>query len=232
MTNKNNSEPTIYPMPLVRVDLAVFSIQEGCLKVLLSQRKEAPFKNKWGLPGGVLRIDLDESFPAAAKRIGMERIGLVPSGLQQVVTVGGAKRDPRAPWAVSVVFRGMVKPDLQLSLGKRINALEWRPVTDAGASSELAFDHRDLIELAVIDIRNKVHELNFPEGTLPDTFTIPELQSLSEEILGHPLDKVTFRRRVQAKEMLTEIPEGLRGGAHRPAKIYTLKNNSPLSKTN
>lgn len=226
MTNKNNSEPTIYPMPLVRVDLAVFSIQEGCLKVLLSQRKEAPFKNKWGLPGGVLRIDLDESFPAAAKRIGMERIGIAPTGLQQVVTVGGAKRDPRAPWAVSVVFRGMLKPDLQLSLGKRISALEWQPVATAIASSDLAFDHRDLIKLAVNDIQSKVRELNFPEGTLQDTFTIPELQALSEEILGHPLDKVTFRRRVQAKEMLTEIPEGLRGGAHRPAKLYRLTPNS------
>jgi len=226
MTNKNNSEPTIYPMPLVRVDLAVFSIQEGCLKVLLSQRKEAPFKNKWGLPGGVLRIDLDESFPAAAKRIGMERIGIAPTGLQQVVTAGGAKRDPRAPWAVSVVFRGMLKPDLQLSLGKRISALEWQPVANAIASGDLAFDHSDLIKLAVNDIQSKVRELNFPEGTLQDTFTIPELQALSEEILGHTLDKVTFRRRVLAKEMLTEIPEELRGGAHRPAKLYRLTPNS------
>lgn len=226
MTNKNNSEPTIYPMPLVRVDLAVFSIQEGCLKVLLSQRKEAPFKNKWGLPGGVLRIDLDESFPAAAKRIGMERIGLTPNGLQQVVTVGGAKRDPRAPWAVSVVFRGMLKPDLQLSLGKRISALEWQPAATAIASSDLAFDHRDLIKLAVNDIQSKVRELNFPEGTLQDTFTIPELQALSEEILGHTLDKVTFRRRVLAKEILVELPEELRGGAHRPAKLYRLTPNS------
>ena len=64
-----------YPMPFVRVELAVLSIVEGSLAVLLGQRAQAPHAGQWALPGGVLRIDLDEDLEAAAQRVANERLG-------------------------------------------------------------------------------------------------------------------------------------------------------------
>ncbi len=209
-----------YPMPLVRVDVVLFSVQEAGLHVMLSQRQEAPHKGLWGLPGGVLRTDRDLSLEAAARRVAMERLEHPINNLMQVVAVGGADRDPRAAWAMTVVYASVVPADIPTSPGKRVQALAWRPVDSVLSATPLAFDHKDLIGLAAARVRQEVRDLRFPTGSVPQTFTLPELQAFSEGILGESLDKVTFRRRIEAAQLLEPVPGAMRGGAHRPAQVY------------
>lgn len=219
----SRSAPPLHPMPLVRVDVVLLSVAGGYLQVLLSLREEAPFKNHWGLPGGVLRIDLDPTLDAAAQRVATERIGRSLTNLSQVATVGGAHRDLRAPWAMSVVFRSVVPPDLETAPGKRVKALQWRPVSELNRADALAFDHAHLIHLAVEGLRQEIRDMHYPAGTLPDAFTLSELQAHSEAILGAQLDKVTFRRRLDAAGLVAAIPGAVRGGAHRPAQLYQFR---------
>ena len=127
-TVEKNDPARKHPMPFVRLELVLLSVKDGSLQVLLSHREEDPFKGKWGLPGGVLRIDLDASLEDGAQRVSMERLNRVLPSLSQVAAVGGASRDPRAPWAMSVVYRSLVQPDLETSPGKRVQALAWRNV--------------------------------------------------------------------------------------------------------
>jgi 8-oxo-dGTP diphosphatase len=87
-------------------------------------------------------------------------------------------------------------------------------------SAHLAFDHAALIALAVNRIRQDVRDFRFPAGSVPPMFTLPELQAFNEAILGEPLDKVTFRRRIDAAQLLEPVPGEMRGGAHRPAQVY------------
>ena len=228
LTMKSNTPTEVpqavhYPMPLVRVDLVLLAVHEGQLHVLLSQRQEAPFKDQWGLPGGVLRIDLDASLEAAAQRVAHERMGRSLSNLTQVVSVGGANRDPRAPWAMTVVFTSLISVDLPTSPGKRVQALAWKTIEQMDAEGPLAFDHATLIRLAVERVREGVRDFRFPEGSIPDDFTLPELQSISEAILGQHLDKVTFRRRIEAAQLVEPVAGIMRGGAHRPAQVYRLR---------
>ena len=68
--------PKNHPMPFTRLEIAVMSIVDGRLQVLLARRAEAPHAGKWALPGGVLRVDLDRSLEAAAQRVMNERLGL------------------------------------------------------------------------------------------------------------------------------------------------------------
>lgn len=212
--------PQHYPMPLVRVDLVLLTVKEGRLQVMLSHREKAPFESLWGLPGGVLRIDQDISLEAAAQRVARERLVRELSNLKQVVTMGGANRDPRAPWAMTVVYGSLVSPDLEVMPGKRVQALRWQAVDDLAMTGLLAFDHATLIQMAVERIRQDVRDLHYPRGAMPEQFTLPELQTYSEAILGSPLDKVTFRRRIVAAHLLEALPGALRGGAHRPAQVY------------
>jgi 8-oxo-dGTP diphosphatase len=213
----------MYPMPLVRVDLVVLAVHEGQLQVLLSHRREAPFKGKWGLPGGVLRIDLDASLEAGAQRVATERLGRTLPNLGQVAAVGGAKRDPRAPWAMSVVYRSLVKHDLETTPGKRVQALEWRSLEDVCQANDLAFDHAELVAKAVEATRREVRELRFPTGWMPEEFVLSELQAMSEAVLGGRLDKVTFRRRMEADAVAVAVEGKMRqGGAHRPSQLYRL----------
>src|SRR5258706_1133010 len=104
------SQPTKHPMPFTRLEVAVMSLIDGQLKVLLARRAEAPHAGKWALPGGVLRIDLDHTLDAAARRVMFERLGLELPFVRQLCAAGGPTRDPRAPWGLSIVYRALVRP--------------------------------------------------------------------------------------------------------------------------
>jgi 8-oxo-dGTP diphosphatase len=132
-------------------------------------------------------------------------------------------RDPRAPWAMSIIYRSLVQPDLETIPGKRIESLAWSSVEDIAQRKDLAFDHSQLITQAVESTRGEVAAMHFPEGWLTEPFTLGELQFLSEAVLGTSLDKVTFRRRIDAGDIAQPLAGQLRtGGAHRPAQLYRL----------
>ena len=225
MPPRNNQAPAgpIHPMPLVRLDLVVFRVESGTLQVLLAKRKQAPFKGRLGLPGGVLRIDLDASLEAGAQRVAKERLGMALPQVKQVMAVGGAKRDPRAPWAMTVVYRAVLSEELPVQPGKRVQELLWVDANEASQDGKLAFDHAALIGQAVLGLRAEVQALQFGPGFMPDEFTLPQLQARCEAVLGTPLNKVTFRRRVEEAGILKEVPGKMVGGAHRPARVWCLQ---------
>lgn len=215
----------LHEMPFTRVELAVFAVEEGRLQVLLGQRAEAPHAGRWALPGGVVRVDKDSDLDAACQRVARERLGAGLPDPQQVAAVGGRRRDPRAPWALSVVYRAMVRPGtLQAVAGKRLTELRW--VDAAGATgATLAFDHAALLERAVVQLRHQVAALQFPAGLADETFTLGELQAFSEAVLGRPLDKSGFRRRLDAAGAVEPVPGAMRTGPNRPAQVFRLASS-------
>ena len=164
-----------YPMPFVRLELAVLSIVEERLSVLLGRREKAPHAGQWALPGGVLRIDLDEDLEAAAQRVAMERLGVKLPFLRQLLAVGGRLRDQRAPWALSIAYRALLPLEsVNATAGKRLEALRWTPVDAAMHDDTLAFDHATLIREAMGATRHEIDQLELPFGFLPDKFTLGE----------------------------------------------------------
>ena len=51
-------------------------------------------------------------------------------------------------------------------------------------------------------------------------FTLTELQQVYEAILGRPLDKRNFRRKVELLGILTPLKQQKRRGTTRPAQLY------------
>ncbi len=218
---RSDSAAPIYPMPFTRLEIAVMSVIDGSLQVLLARRAQAPCAGQWALPGGALRIDLDSSLDAAAQRVMQERLGLELPFLRQIGAVGGPTRDPRAPWALSVVYRALLPAEgLQISTGKRVEALKWRPVDDVAADQSLAFDHDRLVARAAAITRDEVEVLQLPFGFLPQEFTLGELQATCEQLLGRRLDKSSFRRKLADRGLVEPIEAAMRGGANRPAQLY------------
>lgn len=225
MAKTPQTTPPVHPMPFVRIELAVLSVLDGALHVLLGQRTGEPYSGQWALPGGVLRIDLDADLEAAAMRIASERLETPLPSVSQLCAVGGKLRDPRAPWALSIVFRAMMAADkLQATPGKRLGALRWVPADDAARDEQLAFDHAKLIGNAALETRTEFDNLQFPAGFLSDTFTLSELQAVSEAVLGRRLDKSSFRRRLSDRGCLQEVPGAMKTGTFRPAQLYALSN--------
>ena len=217
-----------YLMPFCRVEIAVQSLIDQRLNVLLIRREEAPYKGFWALPGGVLRVDLDPDLGAAAVRVAKERLGIPPPNLCQMKTVGAKGRDPRgeAGWGLSVVYRALIAEDAAtFTPGKRVTELRWVPVDEL--PTKIAFDHAELIAQAVNQTRSDIAKLSFPTGFVPERFTLGELQVLSEQVLGHTIDKASFRRKLRDRGLVEAIEgEQLRGSAHRPSAIFRLKRSA------
>ncbi|MEQ1755338.1 MAG: NUDIX domain-containing protein [Micropepsaceae bacterium] len=225
MTESPKHAPTRHAMPFTRVEIAVMSLIDGSLHVLLAKRAQAPYAGRWALPGGAVRIDLDGSLDATAQRVMSERLGVKLPFLRQLSTVGGPTRDPRAPWAVSILYRALVPAEgVKLVAGKRIEALEWRAVDEVVTDTKLAFDHAALVVQAVAATRAEIYSLDLPFGFLPDEFTLGELQMACEQLLGRRLDKSSFRRRLADRDLLEAIDGAMRIGAFRPAQLYKRKD--------
>jgi ADP-ribose pyrophosphatase YjhB (NUDIX family) len=214
-------------MPFVRIELVVLTVHEGVLQVLLGRRAEAPYAGRWALPGGVLRIDLDDNLDAACMRVARERLGLELPSATQLCAVGGRSRDPRAPWALSVIYRCTTAPGLLVATpGKRMAELKWAGGFDASADAKLAFDHSDLIHAAVGALQSEVEALRFSPGLITEPFTLGDLQATAEAVLGRALDKSSFRRRIDAGERVEPVGEERRTGPFRPAQLFRLRSRS------
>jgi ADP-ribose pyrophosphatase YjhB (NUDIX family) len=209
-------------MPFTRIELCVFSVIDEELVVLLGLRQSAPFKGKWALPGGALRIDLDETLEAAAQRVAAERIRRDLPYLRQQCAVGGKGRDiERSPWALSVVYRALVPASEPMPpAGKRLEKLQWFSADQACRDPGLAFDHAQLISMATSALRQEIERLDIPFGFLQPTFTLAELQQFCEQLLARKLDKSSFRRRLDDRQAVELVPGEFRGGANRPAQLY------------
>jgi len=213
-----------YEMPFTRIELVVLSLIEGRLCVLLGRRAQAPHAGRWALPGGVLRIDLDRDLDAAVQRTARERLGAELPFTRQLITIGTKGRDPRAPWALAIAYRALLPFDsFRPVAGKRLEELRWEDADAAASDTHLAFDHASLVARAIEATRAEASELLLPAGFLPPTFSLGELQHVCEQILGRPLDKSSFRRKLAARDLVEPVAGEMRGGANRPAQVYRLR---------
>src|SRR4051794_28585799 len=132
-----------YPRPALTVDCVIFGFDETELKVLLIQRGLEPFKGRWALPGGFVRVE--ETLDDAARRELAEETGLTDVFLEQLYTFGALDRDPRER-VVSVAYYALVR-----LVGHEAKAAtdaahaEWFPVSK---TPKLAFDHADILAVA------------------------------------------------------------------------------------
>ena len=203
-----------YARPALTVDCVVFGFDEGELKVLLIQRGLQPFKGRWALPGGFVRVT--ETVDDAARRELAEETGLKNVFLEQLYTFGAVYRDPRER-VVSVAYYALVPlGDFKTKAASDAAAARWFALSSV---PQLAFDHREILDTAIARLRGKVRYEPIGFELLPEKFTLTELQHLYEAVLGTALDKRNFRKKVLGFDFLVSVPEQARG-AHRPAQLY------------
>lgn len=213
--NKNE-----YEKPSVAVDLLVFTVKDDRLKIVLVRRSEHPFKDMLSLPG--VFVGINETLDEAAARGAREEAGLADIYFEQLYTWGDIDRDPRMR-IISVSYLSLTPAEkLTLSAGSRTSSAELYDVEELLASDEeLAFDHRKIIEYGRERIRNKTEYSRIAFEFLPKEFTLPQLQRVYEILLGKPLYKANFRRRVAP--LIDETERMTSGDAHRPSRIYKEK---------
>jgi len=205
-----------YPHPAVTTDTVVFAIRDEQLQILLIRRASEPYAGQWALPGGFLEIG--EGLEDCARRELREETGREGLYLEQLYTFGVPGRDPRER-VLSVAYFALLplfaSPELKAS--SDASAAAWHP---CAALPALAFDHDRIVAMALERLRAKLLYSTIALQFMPDRFTLSQLQSVYETILGAPLDKRNFRKRMQGLGCLEETGEKARNGQHRPARLY------------
>lgn len=207
----------------VAVDVAVCTVHDGALHVLLVQTRGGPFAGWWALPGGLVRAD--ETLDAAAERELSAQTALGDVYLEQLYTFGHPARDPQGR-VVSVAYVGLI-PHRGRFLGGtngKVAQVAWWPVAQLPA---LAYDHGSIVAKAVERLRSKVGYTNLVYALLPTAFALSELHTMYEAILGRPLDRRNFRKKVFSLGLLRPLGRARRG-PHRPAALYAFRRRRPM----
>jgi len=219
-----------YPRPSVSVDIVLFTVVDGALRVLLIARKKHPFKASWALPGGFVRPQ--ENAEQAARRELAEEAGARDIFLEQLFTFTEPKRDPRT-WVISIAHYALVTSErLTIQAGDDASDARWFLIKDnrktgkveavpleGGSPVKLAFDHQQIVQTAMDRIRGKLDYVPIGFQLLPEKFTLSELQTVHEAILNQPLDKRNFRASVM-RDGLVKPTQEWKTGAHRPAQLF------------
>jgi 8-oxo-dGTP diphosphatase len=202
-----------WPRPAVTVDAVVFARADR-LRLLLVQRGVEPFAGRWALPGGF--VHMDESLHDAVRRELAEETGVELAWMEQLQTFGAPDRDPRGR-VISVAYLALVSPEgLALAAGTDADRAAWFDEDDL---PDLAFDHADIVAVARRRLAAKARYQPVGFELLPERFTLAQLQALYEELLGRPLDKRNFRKKVARLGLLQALDEHT-SGPGRPARLH------------
>jgi 8-oxo-dGTP diphosphatase len=204
-----------HPHPAVTVDGVVFGFDETDLKLLLIQRELEPFKGKWALPGGFVRME--EDLEEAVRRELADETGITRLYLEQLYSFGDPKRDPRER-VISIAYYALVKlADHKLRAASDAVDVAWFPVAEL---PKLAFDHEKIVEVALKRLKAKVRYEPIGFELLPEKFTLGELQQLYEIVLEQPVDKRNFRKKILGTDLLDPLDEYQQDVSHRAAQFY------------
>jgi 8-oxo-dGTP diphosphatase len=207
---------------VVEVDVVAFAIRDARLDVLLVNRTQPPFAGDWALPG--VRLDPGERLAHAARRALVERTGLDIAYLEQLYTFDDPSpnrpRDPRGP-TISVAYFALLplKTTTEAQAGRGVEELAWWP---AHKTPRLAFDHRQILNVARERVAAKVEYAPIAFKVLPDEFTMRDLRLVHEALTGRTVTHENNFWRLMANHWNLE-PTGQRKGKQgRPAALYRL----------
>ena len=216
-----------YTKPSVAVDLAIMTVIHGDLHALLVDRPEDDVAG-WAMPGGFVHID--ESPEDSVERVLSEKVGAKPVHFEQLATYGALGRDPRGR-VVSIVYLALCPPEVLRDADLAKVVIDWEGEVGGqavaqmnGARLPLAFDHAAILGDVVKRLRGKLDYSPIAFALLPNRFTLRELQEVHEAILGKPLNKPPFRRKLLDRGMIVPTGEFETGSAYRPAELFEVKS--------
>ncbi|MGG7438110.1 NUDIX hydrolase [Chryseobacterium arthrosphaerae] len=218
-------------LPHISADPVIFGFHQNELKVLLARMN---YRKQWMLPGGYVKKD--EDLDDAVLRILESRAGVTNVFLEEFGVFG---KKNRSEYYFEDFDDSLFQKQRFISVGyyALYNSSELSPVADEMSETcewiylkqlpeiNLAMDHREIIEKALQTLREKISHKPIGYNLLPEKFTLPELQKLYEVILGKPLNRGNFYRKIKNLGILKKLQEQRRGGAHKAPDLYSFDDH-------
>lgn len=216
--------------PHISVDCVIFGFDDERINILLIKRKQEG-KNIYALPGDL--VQKGEDLDHAATRVLFELTNLKDLYLEQFKTFGSPDRinDPLdIEWVnsirehpevrvITIAYNSLVKvKDVAFAPASFAEEVLWHPIDKP---QKLAFDHNDIANTGWAMLREKIkREPLIAFSLLPEKFTLRQLQTLYEAIVGSSLDKRNFRKRMLRNKFLVALEEKESGVSHKPAQYF------------
>ena len=200
----------------ITVDTVILTLKDNSLKVLLVKRDNEPFKGKWAIPGGYVKMS--ENLDEAAMRILKEKTNVDNIYLEQLYTFGDPLRHPVSRVITCAYFALIRAEDVDVMTDENV---AWHKVDDL---PQLAFDHKEIIQYSLKRTRERLELCPVAYQLLNEKFTLTEMQKAYELIMGKTLDKRNFRKKVIQTEGLIELSEFSKSTSKRPARLYTFEH--------
>jgi len=224
----------------ISIDCVVFGFDdnENSLKVLLieQERISDTIDPQKALPGDL--VLKEEDFDIAANRVLQELTGLTGLFLKQFYAFGNPQRlkhEKDQNWLqkyrinpeiriITLGYYSIIRmEDYKLIPSSFASKAEW---VDIDEIPNLAFDHNEILEMALENLRIDTINNNISFELLPKKFTLAQLQNLHEIIFDKELDKRNFRKFIKKMDELIPLNEKQKGVYHKPAQLYSYERNS------
>lgn len=204
-----------YEHAVIAADVAIFTVDDGKLKVLLIKMKKEPFTDQWAMPGGL--VGVDESVDQAAIRHLYDKTRVKDVFLEQLYTFGDIDRDPFGR-VVSVAYFALIQSEgIKLGTTDEYQDVAWFSVDEM---PKLAYDHEDILTKALERLRSKLGYTNIVCNLLPEEFSLGRMQTVYEIILDRKIDKRNFRKKILSSDFIKKVGKKTKE-AYRPAELYS-----------
>lgn len=244
MITQPGTKEILYPH--VSVDCVLLGINDDKLSVLLVERIDQEGNHVgYKLPGSLIyeSEDLDE----AAYRVLNDTTGLKRVMLKQFRSFGSPKRTQNkddVQWLenasklkidriVTIAYLALCKNNKKAYPIQDGDSVKWTPIDQL---PRLPFDHKEIVEAAVQEIRNWIEkEPAIIYDYLPQKFTAFQLRRSYEVIYNKEMDIRNFHKKMNSLEYVVPTDDIENGVAHRAARFYRfdkVKYNKPRSKFN
>ena len=205
---KNNSNIGI------SVSICLFCYNNNQKKVLTIKNENQPFKGALILPYKFLNAN--ESLEDVCSEILFDNIGNSNIYVEQLNAFGKVYRHPEGR-IIDISFYGLINLEKdKVILNKKNDA----SFISLDSPPELAFDHNDMVEMALKRIKRRMKYRPLGKNLLPNQFTMNELEGLYASFLSKKFDKRNFRRRILEMDFLREIKKVQRNSRGRKAILY------------
>ena len=204
----------------IAVDAIVFGYSDNKLNVLLIKQKYGELKNQWALVGGFVK-DNETLFDAVNREL-KEEAGIKVNYLEQLYTFGdNIERDPRFR-VISVAYFALVNSTkFVLTADSDAEEVKWFPINEL---PELAFDHKEIIQVAQKRLQSKLSYQPVGFDLLHKEFLFSELENLYCCILEKEIDRRNFRKKILSFGIVEETEKFGKKIKGRPAKLFKFNN--------
>ncbi|RVT79633.1 NUDIX hydrolase [Flavobacterium sufflavum] len=218
-------------LPHFTLECVIFGYENKQLKVLLTKLVGIG----WGVPSGYVKRE--ESLTVAVNRILKERTALDNIFLKQFHTFGDSKHRIKPQEYESGIDVSMTKgtwlaertlsigyyalmdcSEADIKLDVFVEDYKWVDVNEI--PKDLLLDHNEIIDYALMTLRNQIFHEPIGFELLPEKFTLPEIQTLYETILNKKFDRRNFPNKLLAQEIIVKLDEKRNIGQHRSPFLY------------